>query len=49
MRNEMVGFLFFLFLCVGIFLGLLMEQVQFYGVLGLGCGLGVVLLFRKRK
>lgn len=49
MRNEIVGFLFFLFLIAGIFLGLLLEQVHFFGVLGLGCGLEVVLLFRRRK
>ncbi|MHA6253324.1 hypothetical protein [Oceanobacillus sp. CAU 1775] len=49
MKNEIVGFLFFVFLITGIILGLLLEQVHFFGVLGLGCGLVVVFLFRKRK
>lgn len=48
MKNEIVGCLFFVFLILGVLLGNYFNQMPFFGILGLGFGLGVILIFRKK-
>ncbi|MCF3944284.1 hypothetical protein [Oceanobacillus alkalisoli] len=48
MRHEIVGSLFFILLILGLLIGIAVNKIELFGFLGLLCGLGVVLLFRKK-
>ena len=49
MKNEVIGGLFFCFLILGLVFGHYFGKVEIFGVIGLGLGLGIVLVFRKKN
>ncbi|WP_179151837.1 hypothetical protein [Oceanobacillus senegalensis] len=48
MNDAMIGFCFLLCLLVGIGIGVIFQAIEVGGAIGLGIGLLVVSLFRKK-